>query len=155
MSFLKMNYIQNKPYFVFLGLIVVLLIYGFYKGNEAISINIHATYFVISWKHLMILISFICGILALGYFGMLKLNFVLINWMTVSHVLISLIGLFAVFALPKFLKEIVPSDMVTLLNDSNFNQRIELGILISICTLLGTQLLFFANVIFALIKGRS
>lgn len=150
-----MNYIQNKPYFVFLGLIVVLLIYGFYKGNEAISINIHATYFVISWKHLMILISFICGILALGYFGMLKLNFVLINWMTVSHVLISLIGLFAVFALPKFLKEIVPSDMVTLLNDSNFNQRIELGILISICTLLGTQLLFFANVIFALIKGRS
>ena len=155
MSFLKMNYIQNKPYFVFLGLIIVLLLYGFYKGNEAISINIHATYFVISWKHLMILISFICGILALGYFGMLKLNFVLINWMTVSHVLISLIGLFAVFALPKFLKEIVPSDMVTLLNDSNFNQRIELGILISICTLLGTQLLFFANVIFALIKGRS
>lgn len=150
-----MNYIKNKPYFVFLGLIVVLLLYGFYKGNEAISVNIHATYFVISWKHLMILVSFFCGILALGYFGMLKLNFVLINWMTVSHVLISLIGLFAVFALPKFLKEIVPSDMVTLLNDSNFNQRIELGILISICTLLGTQLLFFANVIFALIKGRS
>ncbi|MGE8343735.1 MAG: hypothetical protein ACN6OI_22115 [Flavobacterium sp.] len=152
---MKMNYIQNKPYFVFLGLIVVLLLYGFYKGNETIVLNIHATYFVISWKHLMILVSFFCGILALGYFGMLKLNFVLINWMTVSHVLISLIGLFIVFILPKFFREIVPGDILSVINDSNFNQRIESGILILICVLLGTQLLFFANVIFALIKGRS
>ncbi|MET3027546.1 hypothetical protein ABXT06_12780 [Flavobacterium sp. UW10123] len=147
-----MNYIQSKPYFVFLGLIVVLLLYGFYKGNEAISVNIHETYFVISWKNLMILVSFFCGILALIYFGILKLNFVLINWMTVSHVLISLIGLLIVFILPNFFREIVPGDILSFINDSNFNQRIESGILILICALLGTQLLFFVNVIYSLVK---
>lgn len=75
--------------------------------------------------------------------------------MTVSHVLISLVGLFIVFILPKFFIEIVPGDILSVINDSNFNQRIESGILILICVLLGTQLLFFANVTFALIKGRS
>ncbi|MEN2490407.1 hypothetical protein AAYQ05_21565 [Flavobacterium sp. B11] len=147
-----MNYIQSKPYFVFLGLIVVLLLYGFYKGNQTVSINIHDTYFVISWKHLMILISFIYGILALIYFGLLKLNFGLINWMTVSHILISVIGLFAVLVLPKFIRESIPGDMVGLLEDMSFNQRIEIGIVIFIFALFGAQLLFFINVIYALVK---
>ncbi|GEM_PF-1853331 len=149
-----MNYIQSTPHFLFLIVIVGLLAFGFYRGNEMLDINIHATYYLISWKHLMILISVIYGILALIYFGLLKLNFGLVNWMTVSHVLISIIGLFAVFVLPKFLRESVPGDMVALLKDMNFNQRIEIGIVISIFALFGAQLLFFINVIYALIKGR-
>lgn len=74
-----MKYIQAKPYILFLALLAVLLSFGFYRGDEALDINIHDTYFVISWKHLMILISLIFGILALIYFLLVKFKFRLIK----------------------------------------------------------------------------
>ncbi|UPZ15814.1 hypothetical protein [Flavobacterium humidisoli] len=150
-----MNYIQNKPYFVFLGLIIVLLLYGFYKGDQIVDINIYDTYYIISWKFLMILISVIYGLLALTYFSILKLNFSLINWMTIFHVLISTVGLIALFILPKLMRDDLPMDFSAIMENAKFNEGIGYGIAISIFVLLGIQFLFFINVIFTLIKGRS
>lgn len=150
-----MNYIQRKPYVLFLVLIVILLSFGFYRGDETLDINIYDTYYIISWKFLMILISSIYGLLTLIYFSLIKLNFTLINWMTISHVLVSIIGLVVVFALPLLIRENAPEDFTTLLSNMDFNEKIGLGIFIFIFALFGIQLLFFANVIFALIKGRS
>ncbi|WP_433764551.1 hypothetical protein [Flavobacterium ginsenosidimutans] len=149
-----MDYIQNKPYFLFSALIVILLCFGFYKGNETIAINIHDTYFVISWKHLMILISIIYGLLALIYFALMKFNFNLINWLTISHVLISIIGLIIIFILPRLIKDSLPIDFSTIMEDTRFNERIGYGIWGSVFALFGAQFLFFINVIYALIKGR-
>ncbi|MBZ4037735.1 hypothetical protein K6T82_23445 [Flavobacterium sp. 17A] len=149
-----MNYIQNAPHILFLVLIVILLSYGFYRGNEILDINVHDTYFVISWKHLMILISILYGLLALIYFALLKLDFSLINWMTISHVLISIIGLVVLFTLPKFMRESLPVDLSAIMENARFNQRIGYAIATSIFALLGAQLLFLINVIYALIKGR-
>ncbi|WP_125723435.1 hypothetical protein [Flavobacterium ustbae] len=61
-----MNYIKGKSYLLFLALAVLLLSFGFYKGDEMLDINIHDTYFIISWKHLMILIAlllFFCNVI--------------------------------------------------------------------------------------------
>lgn len=150
-----MKYIQSKPYILLLALIVVLLSLGFYRADEFIDVNIHDTYFVISWKHLMILISLIFGLLALIYFSLLKFRFRLKNWMTISHVLMSIIGLITVFTLSVIIRENVPGDYTALMGNIKFNERIGFAILISIFVFLGAQLLFFANVIYALIKGRS
>lgn len=149
-----MNYIKNAPHILFLILIVILLSYGFYRGNEIVDINIHDTYFVISWKHLMLLISTIYGLLALVYFSILKLNFRLINWMTVFHVLISVIGLVAIFALPKLMRDSFPIDLTTIMEDTKYNEQVGYGIVVSIFALLVAQILFFINIIYALVKGR-
>lgn len=149
-----MDYIYDKPYVLFLAFIATLLAFGFYKGNDLLDINIHDTYFVISWKHLMILISLIYGLLSLIYFILLKLNFSLVNWMTISHVLVSTIGLIAVFTLSKLMRENVPGDITFYIDNIKFNQRIAYTILISIITILGTQILFLINAVYALIKGR-
>ncbi|KAF2326174.1 MAG: hypothetical protein REI96_07415 [Flavobacterium nitrogenifigens] len=149
-----MNYIKKKPYVLFLALIVILLGFGFYKGNEILDINIHDTYFVISWKHLMILISIIYGLLALTYFSILKLNFSLINWMTIFHVLISIIGLLAIFILPRLMRDDLPMDFSVVMENAKFNERIGYGIVVCIFALLGAQILFFINLICTLIKGR-
>lgn len=151
-----MNYIQSKPYTLFLGLILVLLSFGFYKRKETIDINIHDTYFVISWIDGMILISLIYGLLGLIYLALLKLKFKPINWMTITHVLISIIGLLVIFILSKLIREsIVPGDFIAMLDNIRFNEKIIYGIWFSVFAVIGIQLLFFINVIYALIKGRS
>ena len=149
-----MNSIKKRPYLLFLTLIVILLSFGFYKRNETIDINIHDTYFVISWMYALIIISFIYGLLGLIYFTLLKLKFKLINWVTITHVLVSIIGLFAIFILSKLIRESVPGDFTKLIDDIDFNQKIGFGIWFSVFTVIGIQLLFFINVIYALIKGR-
>jgi len=150
-----MNFIKKKPYFLFFGLIVILLSFGFYKGMETIAINIHDTYYVISWKDAMIFISFIYGLLALIYFTLLKLKFRLVNWMTISHVLISIIGLFLIFILSKIVRETSPGDLMKLMNDIDFNEKITIGIWITAFAIIGIQTLFFMNAIYALVKGKE
>lgn len=150
-----MNVIKEKPYFLFIGLIVNLLSFGFYKRMETIDINIHDTYYVMSWIDAMIFISFIYGILALIYFTLLKLKFKLVNWMTISHVLISIIGLFLVFILSKIVRETSPGDLMKLMKDIDFNEKITIGIWITVFAIIGIQTLFFMNAIYALVKGKQ
>ncbi len=150
-----MNVIKEKPYFLFIGLIVILLSFGFYKRMETIDINIHDTYFVTSWMYGMIVISFIYGLLGLIYFTLLKLKFKPINWMTVLHVLISIIGLIALFILPKLMREDLPVDFSAIMENAKFNEKIAYGIGVAILALFGAQILFFINVIYALVKGRN
>lgn len=150
-----MNFIKKRPYILFLTLIVILLSFGFYKDKETIDINIRDTYFVISWIDAMILISLIYGFLSLIYFALLKLKFKPVHWMTFTHVLISIVGLFTIFILSKSIREFVPGDIAKMIGDLDFNQKIELGIWFCVFALVGIQLLFFINVIYALVKGRS
>ncbi|QLC67730.1 hypothetical protein LPB248_15880 [Flavobacterium sp. LPB0248] len=75
--------------------------------------------------------------------------------MTVLHVLVSIIGLFAIFTLPQLMKENFPIDTSFILDNARFNDRIRYGIVISIMILLSVQILFFVNVIYSLARGRS
>ncbi|MHC0448293.1 hypothetical protein ACWA1F_23000 [Flavobacterium sp. 3-218] len=69
-----MNYIKGKPYLLFLALAVLLLSFGFYKGDEILDINIQDTYFIISWKHFMILVSLFLFFIY-GIYSMVKRRF--------------------------------------------------------------------------------
>ncbi|MBS7255701.1 hypothetical protein [Flavobacterium branchiicola] len=147
-----MKYIKSKPYILFLAVIIIVLSFGFYKGREDVVINIYDTYFIISYKHLAILLSVVYGFLALLYFGLSKLNFKLFNWITIFHISVSIIGLFAIFILSKLVRENVPGDMTTFWNNINFNEKIEYGIGLSIILIIGAQILFLINVTYALVK---
>lgn len=150
-----MNFIKERPYILFLILIVILLSFGFYKGEETIVINIHDTYFVISWRDLMIMIASIYGFLSLVYLALIKLNFNLLNWMTVSHVLISLMGLLAIFTLPMLIHENLPMDFSAVMENAKFNERIGYGIWLSFFSLAVGQLLFFCQCNFSFSKTKN
>ncbi|WP_264553655.1 hypothetical protein [Flavobacterium sp. N2038] len=147
-----MKYIKNKPYILFLAVIIIVLSFGFYKGSEDIDINIHDTYIIISYKHLAILLSLIYGLFALLYFGLSKMKFTLFSWMTIFHVSVSIIGLFVIFGLSKLIRESEPGDMTSFLNNINFNEKIGYGMGFSIVLIIGAQILFLINVTYALIK---
>lgn len=134
----------------------MILIWGFIDAKQYLSINIGDTYIAISRLHFAILLSLIYGFLTLLYFALIKLNFRFINWMTITHVLVSIIGLLFIFVLPQLMRndtKFVGFDQMIL--NINFNNRLLLLIWLSVFTILGIQLLFFVNVIYALIKGRK
>ncbi|CAD0005119.1 hypothetical protein FLAT13_02590 [Flavobacterium salmonis] len=148
------KYIYSKPYFLFLAFITILLIIGFINIKEMLDINIHDTYLVISYLDFALLSSFIYGALGLIYFALIRFNLSLIKWMTIAHVIISIGGYCSIASFFLLIRETAPGDFETLLDDMHFNERINWGIFITSFIIIITQILFFINAIYALIKGR-
>jgi hypothetical protein len=149
-----MTYILNKPYFLFLALIIVFLIVGFLNPKEILDINIHDTYYVISYRDLGIILSFIYSFLAIVYFLLIQFNFPLIKWMTITHVAISIGGLFLIVGFYKLIRETKPGDFESIIKNIDFNAKITIAIFSSVFAAIIVQMLFFVNVIQALIKGK-
>lgn len=150
-----MKYLLRKPYFLFLFLIAFFLIVGFLNSQKTLDINIHDTYFVISYWHFGMFFSFVYSFIALIYFVLIKLNFILIKWITVTHVIVSVGGVFLILLFFQLIRETSPVDFESFLSDIDFNTKMTWGIWITFFNILGMQVLFVINVIQALFKGKS
>jgi heme/copper-type cytochrome/quinol oxidase subunit 1 len=150
-----MEYIQKNPYFIFLILIVMLLGIGFLNSKETLDINIHDTYYVISYLHFAVLLSVIYTFLAILYFALIKLNFPLIKWLINTHVIVSVGGLVLIWIFSQLKREMSPGDIESYIAGMTFNDKMLLGIFITVLTMVATQVVFVVNVIQALVKGRS
>ncbi|MDX6189866.1 cbb3-type cytochrome c oxidase subunit I [Flavobacterium sp. Fl-318] len=150
-----MEYIQKNPYFIFLTLIVIFLAIGFLNAEETLDINIHDTYYVISYLHFAVLLSVIYTFLAILYFALIKLKFPLIKWQISTHVIVSVGGLLLIWIFSQLKREMAPGDIESYTAGMTFNDKMLLGIFITVLTMVATQLVFVINVIQALVKGRS
>lgn len=149
-----MKVITYKPYLLFIGLILIILGAGFLKPKNDLSFSVYDTYYVISERDLAILLSFLYALLAIVYFVFIKLNFDLVRWMTIIHVLISILGLLLIVILPYLKRDIKPETFVNQINDIEFNNNIIFTIWMIIFTMIAAQVLFFANLIYSFIKDR-
>lgn len=147
------KYILNKPHFLFLALTLIILTCGFIKPNETFIFNIHDTYFVIKYSNLAIILSLFYGLLSIIYFALIKSSFSLVRWMTILHVVISIIGL--ILILFQLIRDIKSGDFESLIADMNFNNKIIWSIWISFFNIIGIQVLFIINGITAIVKGRG
>ena len=89
----------HKVIWSVLPLLLGLSILGF---NKTIDLQFHDTYFVISWLHIGALLSITFSILGLVYWWFR--NTQLIQWMTIVHVITTLIFALLFFALLVFSK---------------------------------------------------
>lgn len=149
-----MKYLLGKPYFLFLFVIAAFLIGGFLNAEKTLDVNIHDIYFVISYWHFAILLSFIYSFIALIYFVAICLNFPLIRWITVVHTVISIGGIFLIGLFFQLIRETAPGDFESLLDDIDFNAKMNWGIWITFLSILGMQAVFVINVFQALFKGK-
>jgi heme/copper-type cytochrome/quinol oxidase subunit 1 len=149
-----MKYLLRKPYFLFLFLIAFFLIGGFLNAQNTLDINIHDTYFVISYGHFGVLLSFIYSFIAVIYFVLIKLNFILIKWITFTHVIVSIGGVFLILLFFKLIRQTAPGDFESILDDIDFNAKMTWGIWITFFIMLGMQAVFVINVIQALFRGK-
>lgn len=141
-----MNRILNKPYkTIWLAnpLILGLSIIGF---NSAIDIQIHDTYFVIASIYIGILFSITLGII--GFIYWLVRHKKLINWMTLSHVIITIStsALFVITGLA--FKKVIETDFDRF---RTVNQILVAIILIAILS----QLIFIMNLVLSLIRNKE
>lgn len=149
-----MKYIYKKPYFLFLALVTILLVVVLANCEKRLILNIHDTYFIVSYVDFGLFLSFIYSLIGLIYYAFIRLDFSLIKWMTAVHVIISIGGLFLVCGFFLLIREAPSSDFKSFLRNINFNSNMNLGILISFICIIGTQVLFVVNGIQALINGK-
>lgn len=91
----------KQPYQLFLGSILVIWLAVLLLPSEAIDIQFHDTYFVIGYHHWALLLTIILGGIGLLYWFFQEKR--MIRWMTIFHVLITIIpmvGLFIWYGFP-------------------------------------------------------
>ena len=143
-----MKKITQAPHFMFWILIPIILLIGLLKPDKTLDINIHDTYIIIALLHLAVLISIIFGILGLGYWVVIKLNKRLVNWLTIIHLIITVISLCLIILIPFFLPE-SNQGITSLYFDAQVT--ITLSALVAVCI----QSLYLVNIITALIRKTN
>ncbi len=150
-----MNKLIEKPHLIFLLSIPILMTIGFISkgatldinGDAVLNFNVHDTYFVITYIHLITLISILFGIIGLGYWIMQKANRKLSKWLNLIHIVLTFGGILFVLILAQLYREKVMGN--------DFNNNLTLIItLISLIIILG-QIIFPINIIYGLIKKNS
>ena len=122
-----MNWLTEKPFISFLILIPIIMIIGFLNRKETLDINVHDTYYVINNLHLAIILSIFLAIISLGYFLIKIFSIPLINWMTISHILITIFGMLIIYILFRIQLnfEVKSYDIESILKYSKTIQRVN------------------------------
>lgn len=144
--------IQSKPYTLLWSWVLVLVILAFIVKEDSLNINFHDTYYVIAKAHIAIVLSvwfLLCGV---GYLVVKRLHRKLTYWLTLLHILISVVTSTIVF-FPNFF-------VITSYDNRNRhaydtiideNEVLVLAFLIFIAS----QALYFVNVLRAAVKKPS
>jgi hypothetical protein len=91
-----MKSLSKNPYLLFWLLIPVILVAGFFD-KQILSVSIHADYYVFSKSDLCILISYLLGILGLGYWFIKIAKRKLFKWLNFIHILTTIGGIIVLF----------------------------------------------------------
>ncbi|WP_405396541.1 hypothetical protein [Maribacter sp. Asnod2-G09] len=147
-----MKKITQSPHLVFWVLIPVILLIGFIKPDKTLDINIHDTYLVIDLINLAVSISIIFGILGFGYWVIIKLNRKLLNWLTVIHLLITIIGFLILLLIP-----IISPDIHQDSPGSHFvfHHDLEQIVISTLFLVIFIQLFYLINITTALVRKTN
>lgn len=147
-----MKKIAQAPQLAFWIFIPLLLLIGFIDSNETIAINIYDTYFVITMLNLGALLSIICGIIGLGYWIIFILKKKLINWLTIVHAIVTIIGFLTILLIPLLSPELSQDDP-SLNLEYYFDTQVITTL--SVLVVISIQLLYPINIIAALVKKTN
>ncbi|TDT50688.1 hypothetical protein CLV90_0007 [Maribacter spongiicola] len=147
-----MKKITQSPHLVFWVLIPVLLLIGYIDSNETIAINIYDTYFVVTMLNLGPLLSIVCGIIGLGYWIIFFLKKKLINWLTILHAIVTIIGFLIILLIPLLSPELNQNDP-SLNLEYYFDTQVITTL--SVLVVISIQLLYPINIIAALVKKTN
>lgn len=140
-----LKHIINKPYISFWVLSLFMLIYGFYFQNNTLDINVHDTYYVISWFHVFLLISLIFLVIGLVYFTIHKLNKTKNSILTYIHI-IGTIGGLLLFTLVPY---IFSSE-----SKWSYNDNLIITQLILLALIILVQPILFVHLIISIFKRK-
>ena len=100
----KMTQIIQKPHLIFFLSIPIIILTGLLSGESTLDINIHDTYFIISYLDISILISIVFAIIGFGYWLMYKAQHKLINGLNFAHIVLTFGSLLFTYCISFFTK---------------------------------------------------
>lgn len=143
-----MRKILDKPYNIFLLSIPVILLLGLTNNHKAIDINIHDTMFVIGPGSITILMIVPFTFISLIYWLMIKFKRKLYDWLTVMHLVFTLIGVLTILLWPFIFSEKNDILFVDLLHQNKILTIIFMLIILA-------QLVFLINIVFAIFRKNE
>lgn len=141
--------IRRKPYVIFIPIILILVIVGFFTTEETFDINIHDTYYVISHSYFYFLLAILSFLNFMIYFFFEKFKIELFKSLTfvlISSFLFSMIGFFFPYNL------IFSDDKFPLFDNG---EKINFYLLLSSFLLIISQFLLILNIFATTIKCIS
>lgn len=142
-----MSQIVNKPHLIFIFTIPLVLLFGIFFGDSALDINVHDTYFVISYMFFAILISILLGVIGVGYWIMQKTNKRLSKQLIWVHIVLTYGGTLIISILSQLYR--------TELMEYKFNNNITLIMTLIVLLMLVGQLIFPINIVYGLLKKNN
>jgi len=148
------KYFRYKPHLVLfvLAIFIFLIAYlfSFFCGDSTLDINVHDTYYVISHDHVMILLAIWISLCGLGYWILFKWGVKPILWMTLIHIIVSLIAV-SIITLNLSFSE--PEDVPRrYYENSTFSDGLQ--VLWGILLFLVAQATYFINILLSTIIAR-
>lgn len=120
---------------------------GFFSGDAELDINVHDTYYVIAYVHLIKLISVLFGIIGLGYWIMQKTNKKLSKWMNLTHIGLTFGGSLIILILAQLYREEIM--------EYEFNNNLTLIITLILLIMILGQIIFPINIIYGIIRKNT
>lgn len=130
-----MKQILNKPYQAIWWSIPIILGLSLLGFKNTIDLQMHDTYFVVSYVHIRILIAVVLGITGFVYWLVRKKR--LTNWMTFLHVAIT-ISTLALILIVNLVFQVNEGDLETF-------KKVNPILLVLVLMALSSQLIFMAN----------
>ncbi len=147
-----MKLVFEKSYFIFWIAIPIIMVIGYFNSKKTIDINVHDTYYVAAIYTLAIILSIYFGLIGLIYYLAKVFNFNTYSILINIHILISLLVFPFIYLTTFFYKSNSNLDIISIINNQKFNDKITYIIIILFCIFLMTQILFLINIIIGFIR---
>ncbi len=83
-----MKLLINKPYLIFWISIPIIILFGI-LSNKVLDVNIHDTYYTMSYYHIAIVFAILFGFVGFGYWLMKKFKRKLSKWLNLTHIFLT------------------------------------------------------------------
>ena len=147
-----MKAILEKPFYIFWILVPIIFFIGLVNAKKNVEVNIHDTYYIATIKTLSIIFSLYFCLIGLMYFLFNYFQINLISILTKTHLLISLLTFPIIYLLSLFYKNKISFDIVTILKNEKFNNRVTYSIIFTLVIFILSQIFFVFNLLYSIIK---
>lgn len=146
-----MKFLRQKVYLYFWSIALLLIAFSIYSytiEDAVLDINVHDTYFIIHYSHILQLLAIIYAVLGFIYWLLNQLKVTLLKFLTLIHSIISIL-IIPIYILGYYLIDFFFKPKFPLFDDTS-NHHVFTTIIVFIGLI--SQLFFILNLVTSLFK---
>lgn len=126
--------VMSQPHLVFISSVLLLMLYGFLKQNQMLTLVIDDTYIVFSALNLATFLSIVFTIIGIGYWILIRNYRKIFKKLIGVHIILTFVPILLIFILSQFYRESY--------SEYIFNEKIRFSIYLLSAIAIVSQLLY-------------